>query len=503
MDTYNKLLEMTKEIIQFETGIRIIRWDLQTHIPPKGMKQRGEQLALMGKLLHRMSTDKERARLVTELEKKFDMLDDVQRREVEITRKKIDIDSKIPEDLVAAESKQRTVCTTAWKRGKETNNWKLFESEMATSLDILKKIAENMMDIVDADTSYDALMDYYEPRLSSQQLSRVFGDLRKRLIPLVRKFSERCKEIPSDITSRSVPIQIQKALVTDLAKVIGFDTTSENAVGLIAESEHAFTLGYYDDVRIAIHYTKDDVFKSVFSSLHETGHAIHNQNQNQDWMWMYLGQKCSTGIGESQSRFIENVIGKSPEFWEFYKPRFDKITKGKFDDVSTQELLKAINQVRPTKIRVMADELTYSLHIIIRFEIEYDLFNENISISEIPEIWKEKFENYLGVQVDNYSEGVLQDVHWAWGLWGYFPSYTLGDLYAAMLCETMSKSIPEWRNHLAEGNIASPVQWMIENVHKKSNRYDPADMIKKITGKSLTADPFIKYLDEKYSALFG
>ena len=167
------------------------------------------------------------------------------------------------------------------------------------------------------------------------------------------------------------------------------------------------------------------------------------------------------------------------------------------------EFYGAINYVTPSFIRVEADELTYNLHIIIRFEIEYDLFREKIEISEIPEIWNEKFEKYLGVRIENHSEGALQDVHWAWGMWGFFPSYTLGDLYAAMICEKMSDNIPEWKSDIASGKFEIPIQWLSENVHKKSNLYYPNKMIKEITGSSLTADPFIRYLDGKYSALFG
>ncbi len=395
------------------------------------------------------------------------------------------------------------MATTAWKRAKETNNWKLFESELITLLDISKNVAEKIKEGIGAKCQLDAFMDDWEPRMTTESISEVFLDLRKRLIPLVKKYGAICENVRTDFKKRKVPTSIQRKIVTDLARVMGYDTTSENAGGRIDESEHPFTTGYYDDVRFTIQYSEDDVFRAMFGGLHETGHAIHNQNQNPEWKWMKLGKSCGSGISESQSRFVENIIGRSPEFWEFYYPRFIEHTNGIFKDISQQELLQAINLVEPSKIRVLADEMTYALHIIIRFEIEKDLFDGKIDVSDIPEIWNEKYRRYLGVDIETDTEGALQDVHWAWAYWGYFPTYTLGNLYAAMIREKMTADIPEWKTHVAEGNISIPVQWLVENVHRKSNLLDPSEMIIEITGKSLTADPFIEYLDTKYSALFG
>ncbi|MHA2080766.1 MAG: carboxypeptidase M32, partial [Candidatus Thorarchaeota archaeon] len=500
MDPYEKLLGKTKELYQLQTGMGIVRWDLQTHMPPKGMKQRSEQLALLSKLWHRMATDKEIGQIVTTLQKDRKSLNFVQKREVELVSRRLTRISKVPEELVAQESIQRTVTTATWKRAKDTNNWKLFESELVTLLDISKSIAEIIMKETDAESLFDALMDYWEPRMTSKSLTAVFRDLRKRLIPRVKKYSSLCEDVRVDFKKREVPVNVQRKLVTNVAGVVGYDTTSESAGGRIDESEHPFTTGYYDDVRFTIRYSIDDVFRAVFGGLHETGHAIHSQNQNPDWKWMMLGRSCSSGFSESQSRFIENVIGRSPEFWKFYFPKFQEITEGIFKDISYQDLLRAINIVRPSTIRVLADEMTYGLHIILRYEIEQALFDEKMDVSEIPHVWNDKFEEYLGIEPQSDTDGALQDVQWAWAMWGYFPNYVLGNLYAAMMREKMCSDIPEWLSQVAEGNVTIPVQWLIDNVHRKSNLYDPAEMIKNITGKSLTVDPFIKYLDEKYSA---
>ncbi len=503
MESYEKLVAKIREMLLFQSGIGIIRWDLYTQMPPKGMKQRSELLALMSKYYHRMSIDKEVEQLVSELEKKHDSLSLVQNREVELVRRMLDRHSNIPEDLNAVYTKQSVVTTAVWNKAKSTNNWKLFEPELIKLLDISKTVAEIRMKSQGSACTYDTSLDVWEPKTTSKHVSKVFVTLRKQLVPLVKKYSAACEGMNVDFKNRKVPIESQKVLIQDIASVIGYDTTTENAMGRIDTSEHPFTTGFYEDVRFTVNFKEEEVFSSLYSGLHESGHAIHSQNLNPDWKWMLTGRKSSSAISESQSRFTENMIGRSPEFWEFYYPRFRKHTNKIFKDVSYQEFLHAINQVKPSRIRVMADEMTYALHIIIRFEIEKDLFDEKIEVEDIPEIWNSKFEKYLGVEIRDDSEGALQDVHWAWAYWGYFPTYTLGNLYSAMIWEKLTIELPEWKSSVREGNIASPMKWLIENVHRKSNLYDPSVMIKEITGKSLTADPFITYLDEKYSALFG
>ncbi|MFW9835390.1 MAG: hypothetical protein ACFFEK_15425, partial [Candidatus Thorarchaeota archaeon] len=307
MGPYEDLLKQTREWLQFQTGLAIVRWDLQTFMPPKGMKQRSEQLALMSKLLHRMATSKKVQRLVTKLEKNIDNLNPIQQREVELVDRMLKRRASIPEDLVSKESAQKTLATAAWKRAKETNHWKLFESELSTLLEISRKIADIMMEGIGAKCQLDACLDVWEPRMTTKSVSRVFSDLRKKLVPLVKKYQFACGNLQVDFKKRKVSLNHQRRLVTDLANVMGYDTISENAGGRIDESKHPFTTGYYDDVRFTIHYQEDDVFRAVFGGLHETGHALHNQNQNPAWKWMMLGKSCSSGFSESQSRFIENI----------------------------------------------------------------------------------------------------------------------------------------------------------------------------------------------------
>jgi carboxypeptidase Taq len=242
---------------------------------------------------------------------------------------------------------------------------------------------------------------------------------------------------------------------------------------------------------------------SIYSILHEAGHALYEQGLPMDYMYQPIGMSASYGVHESMSRFIENMIGKSPEFWEYYTPVFRELTGNIFKDVSKEKLLKAANYVTPSKIRVEADEVTYGLHIVIRFEIERDLFNGNLGIDELPQVWNNKYRDYLGVEIENDSEGVMQDTHWAGGSFGYFPSYALGNIYDGVWLTKLKKDIPNWKQEIVKGSFKNVKEWLTENVYSYANLYDPEDLVKHVTGKGLIVEPFIDYLDKKFSRIYS
>ena len=235
---------------------------------------------------------------------------------------------------------------------------------------------------------------------------------------------------------------------------LGYDTASPNAGGRVDETEHPFTTGYYDDVRITTHYYPDNFASSLFSVLHETGHALYEQNLNPEWMYQPIGSPCSYGIHESQSRFYENIVGRSREFWTGFLPKSNRPHLA-WQNWSWTQFVQAVNKVERSKIRIEADEVTYSLHIIIRFELERDLFADKITVDELPEVWNQNYNDYLGVEIKNDSEGVMQDTHWASGLFGYFPSYALGNIYNGQILAAITKAVPDWRSQLAEGKLDS------------------------------------------------
>jgi carboxypeptidase Taq len=359
------------------------------------------------------------------------------------------------------------------------------------------------MKVKKTETPYDALLDIFEPKMTSKEITKVFDELQEGLVSLLRKCESSPKQPDTSILTRKVPIEVQRKIATALAEAVQYDVTSKNAGGRIDETEHPFTTGYYDDVRITTHYYENLFASSVFSVLHEAGHALYEQGLSRQWMYQPVGTGCSSGLHESQSRFVENIIGRSREFWAYFLPKLEELTGKTLSDLDLDKFVHAINQVKRSKIRVEADEVTYGLHIIARFNIERDLFADKIAVKELPEIWNQSYKDYLGVKIENDSEGAMQDTHWANGYYGYFPTYALGNIYSGQILTAMEKDLPNWRKQLEKGNFAETRQWLIRNVHSQGNLYDPAELIKKISGKELTVKPYLNYLNAKYSRLYG
>ncbi len=475
-------------------------WDMETYLPPKGIMQRSEELGLMSQLGHRMLTATENKQLFSTVEK--ESLSYVQKRNVHLFRLDYDKATKVPEDLVAAIARQQAISVTTWKKAKAANDWKMFQPELEKLIDLARKRAEIYQEVKGTATLYEALMDEFEPGMTEKTVSKVFGELRGPLVELTKKCAEVSSTIDTCYLDREVPVEAQRKIAADLASVIEYDVSSDESGGRIDETEHPFTTGYYDDVRITVKYHTNNVASMIFAILHEGGHALYEQNLNPEWKYQPLGIASSFGIHESQSRFIENMFGRTKEFWDFYLPKLNEFTNGAFT-VTTEDFVRGINLVRPSKIRIEADEVTYSLHVIIRYEIERKLWAGDIEVFELPSVWNEMYKEYLGVDIEDDAEGVMQDTHWASGYFGYFPSYALGNIYGGQMLEKMNKDIPDWLNGVTEGKIGPMKKWLVENVHMKARLYDPGDLIQEITGSGLSAKPFLSYLDNKYSALFG
>lgn len=503
MSAYDDLLKRTKELTLLGSAAGVVHWDLETYMPPGAIMLRSEQLATLSTVIHRMTVDPEIRRLLESVEKDKDSLDNLGQRNLYLLRKAYDEQTKLPEKLVADLTRQQAISVETWKKAKAANDWKMFEPELQKMIDLAIEKAEILKDIKGTSTVYDTLIDDFEPKMKADEISKAFSELREGLVPLTEAYAAKTSKIDRSFLRKEIPIEIQRKIATDLATIVGYDTTSEKAKGRIDEVEHPFTTGYFTDVRITVKYHLDNFASAAFAILHEAGHALYEQHINPEYMFQPIGAACGMGIHESQSRFIENLIGRSPEFWEFYLPRLNELTQKGFGGIKLHDFVRAINTVQPSKIRIEADEVTYSLHIIIRFEIERDLFAGKIEVSELPDIWKQKYEEYLGVKIDTDTEGVLQDTHWASGYYGYFPSYALGNVYDGLWFEQMNKDMPQWKENLRKGEVIPAVNWHKENVQKWGNLYDPGDLAQRVTGKTLTAKPFVEYLENKYSSLFA
>ena len=497
-ESYNKLNSLAEELILNGTIQSILTWDFETYMPSKGVELRAKQLGYIAKIIHEKIIDPIIGELIKVIKEHpdYNTLTDVEKRNVYLVKREYDKEIRVPTELAAEIAAQATKTIQIWKQAKKEKKYSLYKPELSKILELVKKRAKYINPDLEP---FDVLLDEFEPGMTSDIITKLFDELKTGLIPIIEKCVASPNQPDLSIIKRTCPKSIQKELSKDIARIVTYDLER----GSIDETEHPFTTGYYDDVRITTHYYENDFANSFYSIMHEAGHALYEQNLNRDFLYKPVGAYCSLGIHESQSRFIENILGRSPEFWEYYLTSFKTITGDIFSDVETHSLVHAINQVIPSKIRVTADEVTYCLHIIIRFEIERDLLTGKISVDELPSIWNRKYKEYLGVVIEDDSEGVMQDTHWAGGAFGYFPTYALGNIYNAQMLNTMLKDIPNYYELIKSGNISPIINWLINNVHKPANMYNPPELMKKITGEEVNSKYFIDYLEKKYSKLYG
>ncbi len=504
-DNYDQLLAKYKEMTVLRTAGDIVYWDMETKMPAKGLELRSEQLSLISLMTHRMLTDPKVGAHLDAIEKdsKLSSMVQEQRRNVHLLRKAFDEESKLPDTLVAEMSKQQIMAVGAWKKAKEAKDFSIYRTDLQKNIELKKKAAEILMKVKGTKTPYDALLDIFEPGMTAERISEVFSGMKDGLIKLVEKV-EACLDKPDrSILSRKVPVEAQKKISAMAMGFIGYETSGPNAWGRLDETEHPFSNGYYTDVRITTHYYESNFKSSLFSVLHEGGHALYEGDLPARWMFQPIGSAASYGIHESQSRFVENMVGRSPEFIGYMLPKLRKVTGKALTGASLGEFTRAVNATEPSKIRIEADEVTYGLHIIVRFELERDIFADKITVDEIPHAWNEKYSKYLGVNIENDSEGVMQDTHWAGGSFGYFPSYALGNIYGGMFLRKLDRDVPTWRTSVRKGDFKPVRQWLVDNIHSKGNLYDPADLVKVVTGEGLTIEPFLDYLNDKVERTYG
>ena len=501
--TYRQLLEKTKDAMVLSTAEGVINWDMETMMPPKGVQQRSEQLALLSRIHHKLATDSEIGRLLSEVQTnpEYSGMGQAEKRNIYLINKSYREQTALPEQLVGELAKQQAITVNVWKKAKAKKDFSLYKADLQKLYTLNLQAAEILMKVKETKTPYEALIDNYEPKMSAQTITDTFNGLLSGLKPLIEKV-EATEQPSSNYLKQQVPVEEQRKITQLITQTLGYDTASPNASGRVDETEHPFTTGYYEDVRITTHYHPDNFASSLFSVLHETGHAVYEQNLNPDWMYQPIGSPCSYGVHESQSRFYENIIGRSSEFWTGFMPKVQQVAPS-LGKLQLKPFLEAINRVQRSKVRIEADEVTYSIHIIIRFELERDLFAGKIKIDELPQVWNQKYRDYLGVDVKDDSEGIMQDTHWASGLYGYFPSYALGNIYDGQILAALTKDTPDWRLQLYQGSLQPVHQWLKQNIHSRGDIVEPEELIKQATGSNMDSKPFIAYLNEKYSRLYG
>ncbi len=419
-------------------------------------------------------------------------------RQAEFLLREYDKMKAIPQEEYVAYQVLLSEAGTAWVKFKHENDFAGFEPYLEKIFNTLLKFI-NYWDPQHTKKPYDVLLNQYDYGMTCDFLDKFFVALKKEIVPLVHQIAEKGWQPREDFLHRYSPIEKQRELSAYLMEVMTID---RNHCG-IAETEHPFTLNFNkDDVRITTHYYDHNVMSSFYSVMHEGGHALYELHTGDDLRWTSLATGASCAIHESQSRFFENIIGRSKSWCGFIFPKMKELFPENFADVSADEFYAAVNRSEPSLIRIESDELTYCLHIMVRYEIEKALLNHEIKVHDLPQVWNAKMKEYLGVDVPDDTHGVLQDSHWAMGNIGYFPSYALGNAFGAQIASRMNRDL-DLNACVAAGNLAPVVDWLTEHLFRYGCMLDPMPLLEQVCGGPFTSDYYVEYLKEKFSSIYG
>jgi carboxypeptidase Taq len=472
----------------------LLGWDEQVNLPPNSADQRACQRAALAETLHEQATDPAIEGVLQTLETGRGALTEEQQVVVRWARRDYDRAVKLPAEFVRQKAEQGSRGYHAWAAAKKNSDFASYVPCLRRNLELAMEEAAYLGF---RDKPYDYMIDRHDPGMSSAEVDRLFTELKRDLVPFVRKIAASSVKPKTDLL-KGFPVEKQSAFLREVTEKIGFDYTR----GRIDVSLHPFCSGTGNDVRMTTRFDPDNPLDSLFSSIHETGHGLYEQGLKAQYLHNALGQSVGMGVHESQSRLWENQVARSRGFWEFFEPKLRNAFPEQLKAVSSEELYLAINAVAPTLIRVDADEVTYNLHIILRFEIEKKLFARELQLEDLPQAWNALSEELLGLRPQNDREGVLQDVHWSDGAFGYFPSYCVGNMMAAQLWYRALTLRPQLEEDFARGDFGWLLGWLRENIHEQGKRYETLELVKKVTGEALTPKYLMRYLGERYGGIY-
>ncbi len=497
--TYDKLCTHAREVAILTSAQSLLGWDERTKLPPAGGAYRAEQMSYLAGLIHKRETAPEIGEWLTELADSPLAADPHSDTGADIVNMRRDYErkTKLPQALVEELARLAVLGQQLWAEARKANDFARFQPLLARTVELKRQEAAA---IGYDEVPYDALLDEYEPGAKTNEVARALAGLREQLVPLVREIAASPRRPNLDVLKRFYPIALQEKLGRQTIEAFGYDFTA----GRLDVTDHPFctTLGPFD-VRLTTRYDPHFLPGSFFSTLHEAGHGIYEQGFPADRYGLPTGQAVSLGIHESQSRLWENLVGRSRAFWEHFYPQAKVVFPEALGDVSLDEFYFAINDVRPSLIRTEADEATYNLHILVRFELEQALILDELRVADLPTAWRAKYKNYLGIEPPNDADGVLQDVHWSSGAIGYFPTYSLGNLYASQLFEAAGRELGDLHSLFRRGEFLPLRDWLRNKIHSQGRRYAPAELAARITGEPLSHDALIRHLRAKFSPLYG
>ncbi|MBI9109293.1 MAG: carboxypeptidase M32 [Spirochaetales bacterium] len=501
-ESLSALKKAARELYLLEHTQAVISWDMETNMPEAGNEERSDQLALLEGIMHRKLTSPEIGRLLSALgadDDKPEGKGDFKIEDKAFIRelyRKYSRASRLPESLVTEMARQTGLSHNNWVSARKNADFSLFEKSLSRIIELTREKAEK---IGYKDHPYDALLDEYEPYMTAKDVAGVFGPLGEKLADLTGRIAA-AKQVDTSF--------IQKPYLSELQDRFGRRVIEKMSYpggrGRLDISAHPFTttLGT-NDVRITTRYDENLVLSGLFSNIHECGHALYELGIGENIQGNILANGVSLGIHESQSRFWENMMGRSMPFWEHFYPEFQKTFSEQLDGIPLEAFYKAVNRVNPSFIRVEADEVTYSLHVILRFELEKAMLSGELEVSSLPDAWNARMKDLLGIVPADDAEGVLQDVHWSAGLVGYFPTYALGNLYAAQFEKNMRIALPGMDDDVRAGEFKHILGWLRENIHQHGMIYPASELCRRVTGEDLNPSYFTDYLEKKYGEVYG
>lgn len=493
-----QFLNYLQKMKSYEEAINVMYWDLRTNAPKKGVEGRSEAIGTLSSELFSLSTSNEMRTYLEELmdEKIYSQLSNITQKALDECKIEYDRNIKIPpeehKEYVILQSKAESI----WEEAKDKKDYNLFSPYLVKLIEFNQKFIGYWGY---EDHKYNTLLDLYEPGITVELLDHVFSQLKDRIVPLVHQIKESRQKPDTAFLFQKFSKEQQKGFSYYILNELGYDFEA----GRLDETVHPFAIELNQgDVRITTKYDENDFRTAIFGTIHECGHAIYEQNISKDLKGTPLATGTSMGIHESQSLFYENFIGRNYSFWKRYFETLKQFSPSQFDKVSLDEFYRAINESKPSLIRIEADELTYPLHVMVRYEIEKEIFAGNIHVNDLPEIWNDKYEEYLGVRPTHDGEGILQDVHWSGGSFGYFPSYALGYMYAAQFKNKMVKDFPNFDQLLEDGQLNVVKKWLNENIHQYGKMKKPLEILLDVTGETLNPMYLIQYLENKYKSIY-
>lgn len=497
-DKLKQLKDILGEVTDLNGIVELLGWDQQTYMPPGASEARGQQLATLGKIAHQKATSQELGKLLESLKAELSGADadSDEAALLRVAARDYDKAVRVPADFVAEQAVVTANAFAAWREARSKSDFAVFRPHLEKVLDLAKRYVSFFPP---AEHPYDVLLDNYEPGMKTADVQAIFTPLRPRQVEVIKAITAR-PQVNDKFLHRKFDEQKVWAFSADITRTIGYDWNR----GRMDRAPHPFESAFnVDDVRITNRFEPDNPLETIFSAMHEAGHAMYEQGIERSYERTSLARGASLGVHESQSRMWENLVGRSMAFWEFMYPRLKRTFPSQLDGIGVRNFYRAINKVQPSLIRTAADEATYNLHIMLRLEMEIGMVEGKIPVKDLPELWNTKMREYLGVTPPNDAKGVLQDVHWSSGLMGYFSTYALGNLISAQVWEKINRDLPDLDAQFRRGRFDGFLTWLRENLHRHGRKYDPQDLVQRVTGSKISPEPYIRYLRAKYTDIYG